>query len=841
MYAKKKFFSLFTALVMIFAMVGVVPEMEVKVSAQSQADALVSIALAEEGYTEGSNNNNKYGAYFGNNNVAWCAYFVSWCARQAGIPESIIKTNAWAGSMGSSKRTGNFGGQYYPKGSITPQKGDIVYYGWGSSTSQHVEIVISTSGSTFTSIGGNTKGNTSTEGVRRHSNYSFTSSQVVGYERPNYSGSSNPPVQNNDDELGIPYPRPSGNPLLSTGSKGSGVSWLQTALNKANNAGLAVDGDFGSGTKQAVINFQKSNGLDADGIAGPATINKLVEVIKGGMVHKPTWAWISATDDRTSFNVGEQIHFWFSADETSSQIAHYTIGINKEGERIITEDCGSDYYISFDEPGEYSVYVSAYNSAGWADSNVINFQVVTPIPKGHVMSESEAAGQTIPDGDYWIYSSINQNYALDIPYDCISSPGANIQTWIWDKEVMPTQYDVFTVTYCGNGFYEIRQKDTDLCLDVFDASLDRGTNVQLWTENDTASQQWSITRTDTGYMLQARCNGYCLDVYGGEFEKETNIRVWDQNNSLAQRFLFIPYGESYGRSIDDGVYSIRSAINSDYCIDVAGNAVNSNYKNGTNVQLWETASCDDLFYVEYLSNGYYNISEISTGLSIDVYNSVSESVYMNVNTNIQLYERHDGRSQSWLIKDNGDGTYALISKLSGYCLDLKDRACEDGQNIAQFIYNYAGAQKWKFVPVLPEKISIEAIPNKTSYEIGEKLNTIGIGVREIYSVDTFRDITDDITYSYDFSKAGKSNVTILYTIKGTTYKDNFSVNVNGSEVKGDLNADGKLSIADAVKLKSWLTSAPNSKLENQEAADLNSDGKINVFDLCILKRMLIKK
>lgn len=70
MYTKKRIFSMFTALVMIFAMIGVMPEMEVKVSAQSQADALVSIALAEEGYTEGSNNNNKYGAYFGNNNVA---------------------------------------------------------------------------------------------------------------------------------------------------------------------------------------------------------------------------------------------------------------------------------------------------------------------------------------------------------------------------------------------------------------------------------------------------------------------------------------------------------------------------------------------------------------------------------------------------------------------------------------------------------------------------------------------------------------------------------------------------------------------------------------------------
>nr|MDE6021253.1 RICIN domain-containing protein [Ruminococcus sp.] len=465
-------------------------------------------------------------------------------------------------------------------------------------------------------------------------------------------------------------------------------------------------------------------------------------------VSKPSWAWISATDDRTSFSVGEEIHFWFSADETHEAISQYLIGINKNGERIITEECGRDYYISFNEPGEYSVYVSAYNSAGWADSNTIIFQIINPIPQGHVMSENEAAGQTIPDGDYWIYSSINQNYALDIPGDGISSPGANIQTWIWDTEVMPTQYDVFTVTYCKNGFYEIRQKGTDLCLDVFDASLNRGTNVQLWTKNDTASQQWSITRTDNGYMLQARCNGYCLDVYGGKLEKENNIQVWEQNNTLSQRFLFIPYGKSYGRSIDDGVYSIRSTIDSNYCIDASGNAVNLNYKNETNIQLWETASCDDLFYVEYLSDGYYNISEISTGLSLDIYNpNYTTTEYMKVKTNIQLYKKHNGRSQSWLIKDTGDGTYAIISKLSGYCVDLSGGLCEKSQNIAQFIYNYTGAQKWQFVPVAPEKISVNSKPNKINYNIGDAINLTGISVREIYSVDTFTDITDKVIYS----------------------------------------------------------------------------------------------
>jgi hypothetical protein len=40
---------------------------------------------------------------------------------------------------------------------------------------------------------------------------------------------------------------------------------------------VAVDGHFGVSTKIALVNFQKSRGLAADGIAGPATIHALIK------------------------------------------------------------------------------------------------------------------------------------------------------------------------------------------------------------------------------------------------------------------------------------------------------------------------------------------------------------------------------------------------------------------------------------------------------------------------------------------------------------------------------------------------------------------------------------
>jgi len=63
--------------------------------------------------------------------------------------------------------------------------------------------------------------------------------------------------------------------VLRQGSSGPDVTNLQQKLKDLGFDPNAVDGDFGPGTRDAVIAFQQSNGLQADGIAGPATLAAL--------------------------------------------------------------------------------------------------------------------------------------------------------------------------------------------------------------------------------------------------------------------------------------------------------------------------------------------------------------------------------------------------------------------------------------------------------------------------------------------------------------------------------------------------------------------------------------
>ena len=64
-------------------------------------------------------------------------------------------------------------------------------------------------------------------------------------------------------------------PVLKIGSSGAEVRSLQERLKELGFDPNGVDGNFGPGTQAALIAYQKANGLEADGKAGPNTLAAL--------------------------------------------------------------------------------------------------------------------------------------------------------------------------------------------------------------------------------------------------------------------------------------------------------------------------------------------------------------------------------------------------------------------------------------------------------------------------------------------------------------------------------------------------------------------------------------
>lgn len=68
---------------------------------------------------------------------------------------------------------------------------------------------------------------------------------------------------------------------LAFGSVGPNVKLIQSLLNKIGYNAGPIDGVFGSLTRQAVISFQRNNGLSPDGVVGPATWSVFDRLLAG--------------------------------------------------------------------------------------------------------------------------------------------------------------------------------------------------------------------------------------------------------------------------------------------------------------------------------------------------------------------------------------------------------------------------------------------------------------------------------------------------------------------------------------------------------------------------------
>lgn len=87
----------------------------------------------------------------------------------------------------------------------------------------------------------------------------------------------------------VPTPTPSPTPsMLSSGSNGDEVKRMQQRLKELGFYTGEIDGDFGKGTKNAVMVFQKQHDLEADGIAGAMTLTKLYSDSAHQIVITPT-------------------------------------------------------------------------------------------------------------------------------------------------------------------------------------------------------------------------------------------------------------------------------------------------------------------------------------------------------------------------------------------------------------------------------------------------------------------------------------------------------------------------------------------------------------------------
>jgi hypothetical protein len=102
------------------------------------------------------------------------------------------------------------------------------------------------------------------------------------------------------------------------------------------------------------------------------------------------------------------------------------------------------------------------------------------------------------------------------------------------------------------------------CLDVDNSGTADGTKIQLWTCNQTAAQQWTVSGDGT-----VRALGKCLDIDNAGTADGTKVQLYGCNGSAAQTWQ--PQADGTVRNPQSGK-----------CLDASGGAWND----GTPIHLW---------------------------------------------------------------------------------------------------------------------------------------------------------------------------------------------------------------------------------------------------------------
>lgn len=318
-------------------------------------------------------------------------------------------------------------------------------------------------------------------------------------------------------------------------------------------------------------------------------------------------------------------------------------------------------------------------------------------------------------GEYYIVSAKKTSMVIDIAGGNMAD-GANVNIYTLNR----TDAQRFVVSYRSDGSLQLTNHLNAKSLDVAAGNLHAGANVQMWTDNDSRAQTWDLKDYDqtvtiggTSYNVWGvRINGTSLylDLQNGSTNNGTNVQIYTGNDSEAQKWVFMPV--EIFRS--GGLYEIRSMLKTSLALDIANGAT----YDGGNVQLYSANGTNAQKFVLTDEGDGWSIRAVGAGKYVDVAGSTFRS-----QTNVQTFSDNDSRAQRWRVNQYnttriGNKTCQIVSFGAGngdaYRMDVMWASTELSTNV--WIYaanNNTNAQMFALYPTSAED------PNMPSpYNVG---------------------------------------------------------------------------------------------------------------------------
>lgn len=685
---KRKLSKSLSIILTITIVISVIIFAPVTVNAANTADSIVDIARAEIG-------NSYYQKYNGHKN-AWCADFVTWCAKQAGVSSIASSSscyNMYEGMRGSCERV------------YSPQKGDIVFFYCNKCSTTagkwcHVGIM---EDSTHSIEGNNWSDGTSK--VQRGKSYNHNgdlgyrhgdSSGCITriYLRPNYGNSPTTPPKN---------------PVVSFDKKAYKIGESVTfsfSSELATEQYIPVDFNgkrkyFLDATNQNSLTFTPDNVgiygvfLYVKNSVGEASSEYLQFEVYNG---KPED--LSITTNKCKFNVGESVTFNIS--EKYSEHVYIPIDYNGKRDEFIEVTGNTNYKYNLTKAGTYGFFLVCRNQLGETISDYYTFEVEQSKPKDLSIKTNKLeynVGETIVFDFSATYASelylpIDYNGKRQDFYDVTGRSEFSLKA----ENVGVYGFFLYAKNEFGESsseYYEFRveqSKPKNLSIKtnkleynigetvVFDFSATYANELYLPMDYEGKRQDFYDVTGKSQFLMKAEKAGiygfflYCKNEYG-------------ETSSQYYQISVVP------PDLDDSFIALVSNTYSGVMLENRNDNIVVGNEKHIKSQLWK--------FVKNTDNTY-TIMSLDNNKVIDVYQAEISN-----GTNIWAYDSNGTDAQKWYITKNRGG-YTFVSKIAPYSvLDLAYNKAEDGANIQLHSENSSYAQIFSIYPISNTEIYLK--------------------------------------------------------------------------------------------------------------------------------------
>lgn len=393
--------------------------------------------------------------------------------------------------------------------------------------------------------------------------------------------------------------------------------------------------------------------------------------------------------------------------------------------------------------------------------------VVRAQSNGKTVSCEVTVQPRIDEGIYAITSALPGSPALDIAAGSRDS-GANLQIWTANHSAAQQ----FAFTYVGNGEYVISpQCSSGKALDVRWGENANGANAWQYDANGSNAQKWYLQDAGNGtFNFVSVATGKYLDVFAAGAWNGNNVQLWQGNGSNAQRFRV-------DQLFTDGVYTIEPVHARGKVLDIVAGARGD----GANLQIWDSNGSDaQKFLVRNEGNGSYSIASLVSGKMLDVAGAGQFD-----GCNVQQWSPNGSSAQRWTLKYESDGTFSIVSHGNGRYLDVLAAGTSNGTNVQTWAGNGSNAQRFRLKKASKAYVLESAIDANYVVDIPAASKADGVQAQlyakngtsaqlfEVSGVNPAHLFNKASSKSLDVRAAGTSNGTAVqqYRFNGTASQD----------------------------------------------------------------------